>query len=61
MVSIYLAQALKNRHIEVRESDARYRDFVYIDDINHFHKLIITEERALNKIFNLATPEESIG
>lgn len=33
MFSIYLAQALKNRHIVVKGSKDRFRDFVYIDDI----------------------------
>jgi UDP-glucose 4-epimerase len=33
MVSIYLAHALKNRHIHVKGSADRFRDFVYIDDV----------------------------
>jgi UDP-glucose 4-epimerase len=33
MVSIYLSQALRNKHIEVRGSGDRFRDFVYIDDV----------------------------
>lgn len=33
MVSIYLAQALRNRHIVVKGSPDRFRDFVYIDDV----------------------------
>jgi UDP-glucose 4-epimerase len=33
MASIYLALALKNRHITVKGSKERFRDFVYIDDV----------------------------
>ena len=33
MVSIYLAQAIGSRHIIVKGSPDRFRDFVYIDDV----------------------------
>ena len=33
MVSIYLAQALKNKRIVVKGSLNRVRDFIYIDDV----------------------------
>jgi UDP-glucose 4-epimerase len=33
MVSIYLAQALTNKHIVVKGSLERFRDFMYIDDV----------------------------
>lgn len=33
MISIYLAQAIKNHHIHVKGSPDRFRDFVYIDDV----------------------------
>ncbi len=33
MVSIFLAQALDNKHILVKGSPERYRDIVYINDI----------------------------
>ncbi len=33
MVSIFLAQAVQNKHIHVKGSPNRYRDFVYIDDV----------------------------
>lgn len=33
MVSIFLAQALDNKHILVKGSPERYRDIVYIDDV----------------------------
>lgn len=33
MVSIYLAQAIRSRHMQVKGSPERFRDFVYIDDV----------------------------
>ena len=33
MVSIFLAQAVQNKHIHVKGSGDRYRDFVYIEDV----------------------------
>jgi UDP-glucose 4-epimerase len=33
MVSIYLAQALTNKHIVVKGSLERFRDFIFIDDV----------------------------
>jgi UDP-glucose 4-epimerase len=33
MVSIYLAMALKDKHIHIKGSGDRYRDLVYIDDV----------------------------
>ena len=33
MVSIYLAQALTNKHIVVKGSLERFRDFIYIDEV----------------------------
>ncbi|MCI8799448.1 MAG: NAD-dependent epimerase/dehydratase family protein [Lachnospiraceae bacterium] len=33
MVSIFMSQAIKNKHIHVMGSEKRFRDFVYIDDV----------------------------
>lgn len=33
MASIFLAMALKDRHVLVKGSKDRFRDFVYIDDV----------------------------
>jgi len=55
MISIYLAQALKNRHIHVKGSDERYRDLVYIDDVVD---AFLTLEHATGgpaRIYNVGT------
>ena len=55
MVSIFLAMAMNKKHIVVKGSTDRFRDFIYIDDI--IDALIISENNpnAFNKVFNLAT------
>ena len=44
MVSIFLAQALRDQHIHVKGAADRFRDFVYIDDIV---RAFVDTERAL--------------
>ena len=55
MVSIYLAQAIKDRKIWVKGSGDRYRDLVYIDDvINSFCNAIAFDEPG-NHCFNIGS------
>ena len=52
MVSIYLAQALKSKIIEVKGSFDRYRDFVYIDDV--VSALVLgLEDETNSEIYNV--------
>lgn len=55
MVSIYLAQALKNRHIHVKGSADRFRDFVYIDDVVDAFLRFETQPLGEHQIFNIGT------
>lgn len=55
MVSIYLAQALKNRHIHVKGSADRFRDFVYIDDVVGAFLRFETQALGEHQIFNIGT------
>jgi UDP-glucose 4-epimerase len=55
MVSIYLAQALSNRRIEVKGSTDRFRDFIYIDDVIEAWFRAATYQTALGQILNLGT------
>ncbi len=54
MVSIYLAQAINNRHILVKGSPDRFRDFVYIDDVVDAF-LSFLPVSAGYKFYNVAT------
>jgi UDP-glucose 4-epimerase len=55
MVSIYLAQALATRRIEVKGSVQRYRDFVYIDDVIEAWVRALQRDEALNQAINIGT------
>lgn len=55
MVSIYLAQALATRRIEVKGSLQRYRDFVYIDDVIEAWVRALHYDQALNQAINIGT------
>lgn len=50
MVSIFLAQALKQKHVLVKGSADRFRDFVYIDDVVRVFMSALERD---NKQFNL--------
>lgn len=55
MVSIYLAQALSGGKIEVKGSLARYRDFIYIDDVVEAWWRAATAPAALGRSINVGT------
>lgn len=55
MVSIYLAQAIKNRHIHVKGSPDRFRDFVYIDDVVRAFQMLETRCPQGFSAYNVAT------
>lgn len=55
MVSIYLAQMLKNNHIIVKGSTERNRDFIYIDDVVKIWKKSMNDRRFKNKVINIGS------
>lgn len=55
MVSIYLAQLLRDEKVEVKGSLDRFRDFVYIDDVVDFVTTILHELKAIGRVFNCGT------
>lgn len=56
MASIYLAQAIKSRHIIIKGSGERFRDFVYISDVVAAVEKSIKRETGNNfEIYNVST------
>ena len=56
MVSIFLAQALQNKHIHVKGSAERFRDFIYIDDVvSAFLKTETVLEKSQHYLFNVCS------
>lgn len=58
MVSIYLAQAMKNKKIVVKGSGDRFRDLVYIDDVvDAFYKTLSIQQSGYN-CYNVGSGEK---
>ena len=55
MISIYLAQLVKNDKVVVKGALDRFRDFIYIDDAVDFVTTVLDDPKALNGIFNCGT------
>ena len=55
MVSIYLAQLIKNDKIIVKGSKDRYRDFICIHDVVDFCLRIVDDPKSYGGIYNLGT------
>jgi len=55
MISIFLAQMLQSKHIHVKGSPDRYRDFVYIDDVVEAFIRTLEYKKCWGKCINIAT------
>ena len=55
MVSIFLSQALSDKHFTVKGSLQRYRDFIFIDDVVQIWFDSAFSSNTLNKIMNVGT------
>ncbi len=59
MASIYLAMALKDRHIRIKGSKDRYRDFVYIDDVVNAVMKSLDKRKEGYEFFNVCTGKKT--
>ena len=55
MVSIFLAQMINNNKIVVKGSPDRFRDFINIKDVVNIVKLILSNNKSINKTYNIGT------
>ena len=55
MVSIYLAQILKDEKIIVKGSPDRFRDFIYIDDVVRLTIMILNSKVGIGMNYNIGT------
>ena len=55
MVSIYLAQAIRNKKIEVKGSPDRFRDFVFIDDVIDAFIRLEHSNNSFGSTYNIAS------
>ena len=59
MVSIFLAQALNGKEIEVKGSLDRYRDFIFIDDVVDVWLQALGNDAANNDFYNLGAGQRT--
>lgn len=60
MASIYMAMAIKDKHITVKGSKERFRDFVYIDDVvDSVIKSINRDEGEQFEVYNVSTGKKN--
>ena len=54
MVSIFMAMMLTDNKVHVKGSPDRYRDFVYIDDVDRAFLLCLEKPESAGKVINIA-------
>lgn len=59
MVSIYLAQMIRDRHIHIKGSPDRFRDFIHIDDVVESFYKCIDNPMSIGKSINIATGKQT--
>lgn len=59
MVSIFIAQALKDKHILVKGSKDRYRDFIHVTDVIDSFIEALNNQKSGFDIFNICTQKRS--
>ena len=55
MVSIFMAQLLRNKKIIVKGSPDRFRDFIYINDVVRITLKLLKNNKGIGKIYNVGT------
>lgn len=55
MVSIYLAQALTNKHIVVKGSTSRVRDFIHVADVVKIWTSLVGEDISTSSLVNVGS------
>jgi nucleoside-diphosphate-sugar epimerase len=53
---MFMIKLLKGQPVIMFEGDDKNgRDFIYVDDINDFHLLCLTDDRVNNKVFDIGS------
>lgn len=55
VMSAFIIKLLKNKAPIIYGTGEKRRDFVYVDDVNDFHMMCLTDERTDNCVFNLGS------
>jgi UDP-glucose 4-epimerase len=55
VMSAFIIKLLKGERPVIYGSGRKRRDFIYVDDVNDFHRICLTDPRTDNKTFNLGS------
>jgi UDP-glucose 4-epimerase len=55
VMSAFIIKLLKNEKPIIYGTGKKRRDFVYVDDVNDFHLLCMTDQRTNNRVFNIGS------
>ena len=59
MISIFLAQMVRDKKLLIKGSLERFRDFVYIDDVVDSFIICLNKPLTKNNVFNIATGKKT--
>jgi UDP-glucose 4-epimerase len=59
MISIFLAQMMRDKKLLIKGSLERFRDFVYIDDVVDSFIICLNKPLTKNNVFNIATGKKT--
>lgn len=59
MVSIYLAQMIRDKHIHIKGSPDRFRDFIHVDDVIEAFLRCLNNPMSIGKSINIATGKKT--
>ena len=57
VMSAFIIRMLQGEHPIVYGTGEKRRDFIYVDDVNDFHLVVLEDPRADGKIFNVGSGE----
>jgi nucleoside-diphosphate-sugar epimerase len=55
VMSAFILQLLRGERPTIYGTGEKRRDFVYVDDVNDFHLLCLTDPRTVGRVFNLGS------
>jgi nucleoside-diphosphate-sugar epimerase len=55
VMSSFIIRMLQGERPVIYGTGEKRRDFVYIDDVNDFHLIVLEDQRATNKVFNVGS------
>ena len=59
IIRIYLTQIFKKNSLIIKGNKNRFRDFIHIDDVISYIKIIIENKKFYNQIFNIGTGKKT--